>query len=159
MSVDREVYYGRPRSDKDCRSQLKKNVTTTASITSLGPTQPPLQWVSGALSLGVKRPGHEADHSPPYSTEIKEWVELYLRSPLHLHGVVLSSKMNRDNFTCTFINSMESPSWEPCSHSDSQEVPFLLWKPEIHYRVHISSPQALILNHINPGHTFPICFF
>jgi len=27
MSVDREVYYGRPRSDKDCRSQLKKNVT------------------------------------------------------------------------------------------------------------------------------------
>jgi hypothetical protein len=24
MSVDREVHSGRPRSDKDCRSQLKK---------------------------------------------------------------------------------------------------------------------------------------
>jgi hypothetical protein len=24
MSVDREVHYRRPRSDKDCRSQLKK---------------------------------------------------------------------------------------------------------------------------------------
>jgi hypothetical protein len=25
-----------------------------------GPTQPPIQWVPGALSLGVKRPGREA---------------------------------------------------------------------------------------------------
>jgi hypothetical protein len=29
---------------------------------SLGPTQPPIQWVKGALSLEVKRPGREADH-------------------------------------------------------------------------------------------------
>jgi hypothetical protein len=33
------------------------------SRTALGPTQPPIQWVSGALSLGVKRPGREADRS------------------------------------------------------------------------------------------------
>jgi hypothetical protein len=45
-----------------------------------GPTQPPIQWVPGALSLGVKRPGREADHSPPSSAEVKEWVELYLHS-------------------------------------------------------------------------------
>jgi hypothetical protein len=37
---------------------------TTASRTALGPTQPPIQWVPGALSLRVKRPGREADHSP-----------------------------------------------------------------------------------------------
>jgi hypothetical protein len=37
---------------------------TTASRTALGPTQPPIQWEPGALSLGVKRPGREADHSP-----------------------------------------------------------------------------------------------
>jgi hypothetical protein len=30
---------------------------------ALGPIQPPIQWVSGALSLGVKLPGREADHS------------------------------------------------------------------------------------------------
>jgi hypothetical protein len=54
---------------------------TTASRTALGPTQPPIQLASGALSLGVKRPGREADHSPPSSAEIKEWVELYLHSP------------------------------------------------------------------------------
>jgi hypothetical protein len=39
---------------------------------------------------GVKRLGREADHSPPSSAEVKEWVELYLNSPMHLHGVVLS---------------------------------------------------------------------
>jgi len=25
-----------------------------------------------ALSLGIKRPGREDDHSPPYSAEVKE---------------------------------------------------------------------------------------
>jgi hypothetical protein len=39
---------------------------------ALGPTQPPIQWVPGALSLGVKRPGREADHSLPSSAEIKD---------------------------------------------------------------------------------------
>jgi hypothetical protein len=33
-----------------------------------------------ALSLGVKWKEHEADHSPPSSAEVKEWVELYLHS-------------------------------------------------------------------------------
>jgi hypothetical protein len=53
---------------------------TTASRTALGPTHPPIQWVPGALSLGVKRPGREPDHSLP-SAEVKECVELYLHSP------------------------------------------------------------------------------
>jgi hypothetical protein len=36
--------------------------------------QPPIQWVPGALSLGVKRPGREANQSPPSSAEVKyEW--------------------------------------------------------------------------------------
>jgi hypothetical protein len=42
------------------------------------------------LSRGLKRPGHETDHSPSSSAEIKERVELYLHSPICLHGVVLS---------------------------------------------------------------------
>jgi hypothetical protein len=60
--------------------------------TALGPTQSPIQWVPGALSLGVKRQGRKAGHSPPSSAEIKEWVELYLHSPTRLHGVVLIKK-------------------------------------------------------------------
>jgi len=35
-------------------------------------TQPPIQWVQGALSLGVKRNEREADHSPPSSPGLKE---------------------------------------------------------------------------------------
>jgi hypothetical protein len=37
--------------------------------------------VPGTLSLGVRRPGREADHSPPSSVEVKVCVELYLRYP------------------------------------------------------------------------------
>jgi hypothetical protein len=45
---------------------------TTVSGTALGPTQPPIQWVPGALSLGVKWQECEADHSPPSKAEVKE---------------------------------------------------------------------------------------
>jgi hypothetical protein len=36
---------------------------STASEPTLGPTQPPIQWVPGPSSLGKKRQGREADHS------------------------------------------------------------------------------------------------
>jgi hypothetical protein len=65
---------------------------TTASRTALTPTQPPIQWVPGALSLGVKRPEREADHSPPSSAEVKERVNYISTLPKRLHGVVLSLK-------------------------------------------------------------------
>jgi hypothetical protein len=74
----------------DFRQRLGIFLFTTASRTALGPTQPPIQWVQGSLSLGVKQPVCEADHSPPSSAEVKECVELYLHSPIRLHGVVLS---------------------------------------------------------------------
>jgi hypothetical protein len=34
-------------------------------------TQPPIQWVPGALTLGVKRPAREADFSPLSTAEFK----------------------------------------------------------------------------------------
>jgi hypothetical protein len=49
----------------DSRRRLGMFLFTTASRTALGPTQPPIQGVPGALYLGVKRPGREADHCPP----------------------------------------------------------------------------------------------
>jgi hypothetical protein len=59
----------------DFRRGLGIFLFTTASRTTLGPAQPPIQWVAGALSLGVKRPGREADHSPRSSAGIKEMSE------------------------------------------------------------------------------------
>jgi hypothetical protein len=44
---------------------------TTAPRPALGQTQPPNQNVKGALSLKVKRPGREADHSPVVNADIK----------------------------------------------------------------------------------------
>jgi hypothetical protein len=55
----------------DSRRELGIFLFTTVSRTALGPTQPSIQWVTGALSLGIKRPGREADHSPPSSAKDK----------------------------------------------------------------------------------------
>jgi hypothetical protein len=53
-------------------------------------TKPHIQWVPGALSLGVKRPGLEANHSPPPSAEVEEVWRYTSTSPIRLHSVVLS---------------------------------------------------------------------
>jgi hypothetical protein len=53
------------------RQGLRIFLFTTASRPALASTQPPIQWVSGDLSLGIKRPRREAEHSPPSSAEIK----------------------------------------------------------------------------------------
>jgi hypothetical protein len=45
---------------------------------------------TGALSLGVKQPRREADHSTPSSAEVKNGGAI-LYSPIHLHGVLISS--------------------------------------------------------------------
>jgi hypothetical protein len=42
-----------------------------ADTSALGLTQPSIQWVPEALSLRVKRPGFEADHSLSSSVEVK----------------------------------------------------------------------------------------
>jgi len=60
---------------------------------ALGPTQPPIQWVLGALSSGVKWLGHEADHSHPSSAKIKT-VRSYTSTPntYSWHGASLGTE-------------------------------------------------------------------
>jgi hypothetical protein len=60
------------------------------STLALGLAQPPIQWVSGALFLGVKWPGCEADHSSPSKTEVKKAWSYTSTSPIRLHGMTLS---------------------------------------------------------------------
>jgi hypothetical protein len=55
--------------------------------TTLGPTQLPVQLEPGALSLGVKRPGRQADNSPPSGVPR---LRTRRASLIGLHGVVLS---------------------------------------------------------------------
>jgi hypothetical protein len=55
--------------------RVKNFLFFTSSRPNLGFTQPSIEWVSRALSPGVKRQGREADHSPPASAEVKKiWI-------------------------------------------------------------------------------------
>jgi hypothetical protein len=63
---------------------------TTTSRMALGPTQPLIQRVPGALSLGIKQPGSEGDHSPhPVLRSKNVWSYTSIPS-ISLHGMVLS---------------------------------------------------------------------
>jgi hypothetical protein len=62
--------YGMVYRGSESWQGLGTSLFTTASRPVLDPTQPPIQWVLWALSLGVKRPAREADHSPQSSAEV-----------------------------------------------------------------------------------------
>jgi len=71
--------------------------------------QPPIKWIPGGSFLGVKRPGREADHSPPCSAGVKECVGLYIYSPNTPSWRGAQLKKHRDNFTaCPIVLS-----WNP----------------------------------------------
>jgi hypothetical protein len=66
---------------------------TTVSRPALGPIEPSIQWVPGALSLGVKRPGREAVHSSPSSAEVKNaWS--YIFTPQYVFMAWCSDKLH-----------------------------------------------------------------
>jgi len=72
------------------------------SRSDLGPTQPCIQWVPRVLSLGVKRPGREADHSPASSAEVHRATP---QLPQCASTAWCSVKeKHRDNFTFTFYD-------------------------------------------------------
>jgi hypothetical protein len=59
------------RSGFDPRQGQRIFPLSSVSRPALGPTQPPVQWVPGVLSPGIRaRPGREADHSPSSSAEV-----------------------------------------------------------------------------------------
>jgi hypothetical protein len=76
MSRDSSVGIVLVYGPDDRGSRVRFPAEATASRTELGPTQPRIEWVSGALSLGVKRPGRAVDRSSTSSSKVKECVEL-----------------------------------------------------------------------------------
>jgi hypothetical protein len=58
-------------------------IFSASSRPVMGPTQPPIQRVPGALSLGVKRPGRESDHTPPTSIQMENTCS-YISTPRYV---------------------------------------------------------------------------
>jgi hypothetical protein len=58
--------------------------------------QPPIQWVPGTLTPGVKWTEREADHSPPLSAEVK------MACCTEYVFMVWFLIKHRDNFTFTY---------------------------------------------------------
>jgi hypothetical protein len=81
---------GRRRGRSSCPGRVKNFLFSTSSRPALGPTQPPIQWVPGARSPGVKREGREADYSPPINAEVKKTWVYTSTPPIRLHSVVLN---------------------------------------------------------------------
>jgi len=56
-------------------------------------------------------------------------------------------------FTYLLSHSVEqSHSWEAERFSASQEIPSILWKPKVHYRIHTCVPPVPILSQLDPVH-------
>jgi hypothetical protein len=89
-----ELYFHSPNTPSWRGAQLKRKAQWQlyfiVSKLALGHNQPLIQWVKGAPSLGVKRPGREGDQSLPSSAEVKNAWSYISTSAIRLDGVVLS---------------------------------------------------------------------
>jgi hypothetical protein len=79
----------------------------TVSRPALGPTQPPIQWVPGVLSLGVKRPAVKlTTHLHIVSRSKNEWS--YTSTPQYVFMAWYLVK-HRDNITFTCVQVPSGP--------------------------------------------------
>jgi hypothetical protein len=96
---------GRLRGRSSSPGRVKNVLFSKSSRPALGSTQPPIQWVLGALFPGVKRQDREADHSPPDSADVmKMWI--YTSTPpICIHSVVLSLLSRGTTLPIPFVKS------------------------------------------------------
>ena len=81
----------------DSRQRQEIFVFSKTSKPALGPTHLPTQWVPGAISPGVKRPGRDVNHLPPSTAEVKNEWSYTSAPPICLHGV------DEHNFILAFL--------------------------------------------------------
>jgi hypothetical protein len=85
--------YGLNDQGFETRQGLGIFLLTTASRPYLGLTQPPIQWIQGALSLGVKRQGHKAiPPLPQYAFMVCSSVKVQGQLYLYLFNLFTSNQ-------------------------------------------------------------------
>jgi hypothetical protein len=138
----------------DSRRGLGNFLFTTASRAALGPTQPPIRWVPGALSLGVKRPGREADHSPPSSADVKERVALYIPSPPTPPAKLIVTQLVKKlpafygthRFITQFTTARNWPHFRSGASSPIPPIPIFLRSILISYHLRLDLASDLLLS-------------
>jgi len=80
----------------------------------MGPAQSPIQWVQRSLSLWVKWPGCEADHSPPSIAEVKN-AQSYISTNSYVIMVWCLAKyrVHFKAYLCLFVSRNKKKSKDP----------------------------------------------
>jgi hypothetical protein len=87
QSVERLPTGGRPRSRSSRPGRVKNYLHVVQTGSGAHPASYPVG--TGGASPGVKRPGSEADHSPPSSAGVKNGGAIP-HSPIRFHGLALN---------------------------------------------------------------------
>jgi len=97
---------------------------------------------TGALSLELKRPEREANHSPPSSLEVKECVELYLYSQIYLSDSYQGLFPRLQSARSVKITTLECGGLLPqCSLNI-----FMAWCLRTVFRLHIAATSPLFMS-------------